>query len=275
MIPITPRLPREHAVGGERQASDDAADRSSDQTGHRSSDHARASGRRPVPAALVVLLALGGALALGSMGQAAGEGAFRGSREFARLGGPWLIAGFAGGAIAGWRRGWSGLAWGVIAGAIIVGFGSIAYYGLSYWAGGNDAYRAAKLGIGWGAAGIGVGGTLGLLGAAYSTTLGRHQPRRGGRPVASWVHGAALGTLGGLLIGEAVALLWVWEGANLRTMAALEGIGGFALVVAGSIGRSWRFVLAALTFAALTATVAPAATTLLRDALRTVGWAGA
>lgn len=228
-----------------------------------------------MPVALVLLLALVGAAGLGIMGQTTGERVFRGSWEFSRLGGPWLIAGFLGGAAGGWRRGASGLVLGAIAGAVIVGAGSVAYYLLSYSAGENGARQAATLGIGWGTAGLGVGGTLGLLGAAYSTALARHQPSRGGRPVASWLHGAALGTLGGLLIGEAIALLWVWEGLTLRTMATLEGLGGVALVVAGSVGRSWRFVASALVFTAISATLAPVATTVLRETLRSIGWAGA
>jgi hypothetical protein len=228
-----------------------------------------------VPLAVVLLLALAGAGALGAMGQAAGMGTFRGSWEFSRLGGPWLIAGFAGGAIAGWRRRGSGLLLGALAGAWIVGAGSVAYYVLSFWTGEYNARSAARLGIGWGVAGVGVGAVLGLLGATYLTALGRHRSTRDGPPVASWVHGAALGTLGGLLIGEAVALLWVWDGLNLRAMATLEGLGGIALVVVGCIGRSWRFVVAALFAAVLSAAVAPIATTMLREALRTIGWAGA
>ena len=218
---------------------------------------------------------MAGAAALGVMGQEATSGSFRGSWEFSRLGGPWLIAGFLGGAIGGWRRGASGLVLGAFAGAVIVGAGSIAYYGISWWDGVNGARRAAKLGIGWGAAGIGVGGTLGLLGAAFSTALLRRRPTGGGPPIASWLHGAALGTLGGLLIGEAIALLWVWDSLSLRTMAGLEGLGGAGLVVAGCLGRSWRFVIAAFAFAALSAAVAPIATTMLRETLRSIGWAGA
>lgn len=230
--------------------------------------------RRAVPVLLVLTLALVGAALLGWMGRTTDAGAFRGSWEFSRLGGPWLVAGFAGGAIGGWRRGAGGLVLGALAGAIVVGAGSVAYYALSYWVGGNDARRAATLGIGWGTAGLGVGGAVGLLGAAYATALGRHRPRDRGRPVASWMHGAALGTLGGLLMGESIALLWVWDSGGLRTMAILEGLGGVAVVAVGAAARSWRFIVAAVLASAVAATVAPIATTVLREALRTVGWAG-
>lgn len=230
--------------------------------------------RRPVPVLIVALLALAGAGLLGWMGQTTTAGAFRGSWEFSRLGGPWLVAGFVGGAIGGWRRGAGGVLLGIVAGAVIVGAGSVAYYGLSYWDGGNDARRAATLGIGWGAAGVGVGGALGLVGALYATGLGRHR-REDGRPVGSWIHGLALGTLGGLLMGESIALLWVWDGEGLRAMAVLEGLGGAALVAFGAAARSWRFILAAVVAAAVSATVAPIATTALRETLRTIGWAGA
>lgn len=231
--------------------------------------------RRPVALPVLVLVALVGAASLGAMGQAAGADTFRGSWEFSRLGGPWLIAGFVGGAMCGWRRRSSGLLLGALMGAWVVGAGSVAYYGLSFWTGERNAYSAATLGIGWGLAGIGVGAVLGLLGAAYLTALGRHRSARGRGPAASWIHGAALGTLGGLLIGEAIALLWVWDGLNLRAMATLEGLGGIALILAGCVGRSWRFVFGALVAAAISGAVAPIATTLLREALRSIGWAGA
>jgi hypothetical protein len=224
---------------------------------------------------VVALLALIGAALLGLMGNTTGERVFVGSWEFSRLGGPWLIAGFLGGAIGGWRRGFSGLLYGAIAGAVIIAAGSLAYYALSYWDGNRTARWAAMLGVGWGVAGVGVGGVLGLIGAAYATSLGRFRPKHGGRPKASWLHGAALGTLGGLLVGEAIALLWVWDTTNLRAMATLEGMGAMALVAAGTIGRSWRFAVAAAIALAASAAVAPAATTLLRDALRSIGWAGA
>ncbi|CAB4915461.1 unannotated protein [freshwater metagenome] len=216
-----------------------------------------------------------GAGLLGWMGQTTTSGAFRGSWEFSRLGGPWLVAGFLGGAIGGWRRGVGGLVLGVLAGAVVVGAGSVAYYGLSYWDGGNDARRAATLGIGWGAAGLAVGGALGLVGAAYATLLGRRRRDDDGRPAASWVHGLALGTLGGLLMGESIALLWVWDGEGLRTMAVLEGLGGAAIVAVGAAARSWRFIVGAVLASAVAATVAPIATTALRETLRTIGWAGA
>ncbi|WP_169738335.1 hypothetical protein [Patulibacter minatonensis] len=227
-----------------------------------------------MPVVLVLLLALVGAGLLGWMGQTTDAGAFRGSWEFSRLGGPWLVAGFLGGAVGGWRRGVGGLVLGIVAGAIIVGAGSVAYYGLSYWGGGNDAHRAAKLGIGWGTAGLGVGGVLGLVGAAWTTALGRHLSTATGRLTGSWVHGAALGTLGGLLMGESIALLWVWEGGGLRTMAILEGLGGVAIVAVGAAMRSWRFMVGAVLASAVAATLAPIATTALRDTLRTIGWAG-
>ncbi|MDO9353099.1 MAG: hypothetical protein Q7T55_05360, partial [Solirubrobacteraceae bacterium] len=149
---------------------------------------------RPVPVIVVALLALMGAAALGLMGNTTGDRVFVGSWEFSRLGGPWLIAGFAGGAIGGWRRGVSGLFYGALAGAVIIAAGSLAYYALSYYDGNRSARWAAMLGVGWGIAGVGVGGVLGLVGAAYATSLGRHRPKGGGRSTASWIHGAALGT---------------------------------------------------------------------------------
>ncbi len=224
-----------------------------------------------MPVLLVLLLAGLLALALGVMGRTTNDGAFRGAWEFSRLGGPWLVVAFAAGVVAGWRRRAGGLALGVVAGAIAIGCGSLAYYALSVlWddAVGAEARRAVRLGVGWGAAGTVIGGVLGATGAAFVTRAGSRRGR-------DWLHGAAIGTLGGLLMGESIALLWVWDGVGLRAMATLEGLAGVALVVLGCVGRGWRFVVAAVLAAAVVATVAPIATTLVRETLRQIGWAGA
>ena len=96
-----------------------------------------------------------------------------------------------------------------------------------------------------------------------------------GRRVGSWVHGAALGTLGGLVMGESIALLWVWEGGGLRAMALLEAMAGVAVVCVGAAARSWRFIVGAVVAAGVAACVAPVAASVLRETLRTIGWAGA
>jgi hypothetical protein len=228
-----------------------------------------------VPALLVLLVALLLAGALGLMGRITTEGPFRGAWEFSRLGGPWLVAAFAAGALGGWRRGVGGLVLGAVCGAIAISLGSVAYYAIPVWFDGDPQLRrAAVLGVGWGTAGVVVGGAVGLLGAGFSTRVAM-RTSRDGRPRGSWLHGAALGVLGGLLMGESIALLWVWEQPGLRTMATLEGAAGAVIVAAGAATRARRFVIAAVVAAGMTAAVAPVLTTGLRDALRTIGWAGA
>ncbi len=220
----------------------------------------------PLLLVLVAFVAIGALL--GWMGREANNGAFRGSWEFSRLGGPWLVGAFVAGALAGWRRRTGGLVLGVVGGAVAIALGSLAYYGISiWWEHVPDPRRAAKLGVGWAAAGVVIGGALGLVGALWTTAAG-------GR-ARDLLRGAGLGTLGGLLMGESIALLWVWDQEPLRAMAALEGLAGAAVVAVGALGRSWRFILAAVALAAITASVAPVATTMVRDALRTIGWAGA
>lgn len=236
---------------------------------------ASAPSGHPIPAARVVLSVCVGAAVLGVLGQAAVHGSFPGSWELSRIGGPWLLASFVGGAAAGWRRGGSGLALGAASGSIILSAGTVAYYVVSFVVGGYGAGYAAAMGVGWGLAGLVVGGALGLLGAAYTTAVGRRSSARGGPPVASWLHGAALGTLGGLLIGEAIAVRWVWDNPDLRAMAMIEAFAGAALVFVGSLGRSWRFVVASVAATAVTAMVAPGLASLLRETLRAVGWVGA
>ncbi|WP_320668484.1 DUF6518 family protein [Patulibacter defluvii] len=228
----------------------------------------RSAAARPVPIALALIGVVVIALALGFMGRTTNNGAFHGSWEFSRLGGPWLVGAFAAGMLCGWRRGPEGLALGVVGGAIAIALGSLSYYGIYILVeDGVAARRAAKLGVGWAMAGVVVGGTLGLLGATLAT-------RAGGR-ARVWLQGAAVGTLGGLLMGESIALLWVWDQHDLRVMATLEGLAGAALVALAAVGRSWRWIAAAVVAAAVTATVAPIVTTMVREALRRVGWAGA
>lgn len=223
---------------------------------------------RPVPLPLVAIVVVAIALLLGFMGRSANNGAFHGSWEFSRLGGPWLVGAFVAGIVGGWRRGPGGLALGIAGGAIAIAVGSLSYYGIYiFFEDGSAPRRAARLGVGWAMAGLVVGGALGLLGATFAT-------RAGGRGRV-WMQGAALGTLGGLLMGESIALLWVWDQHDLRVMATLEGLGGAALVAFAAVGRSWRWIVAALIAAAATATVAPIVTTMVREALRRIGWAGA
>ncbi len=215
-------------------------------------------------ATLVLLIGFG----LGWMGRWTDAGAFRGAQEFARLGGPWLVGAYAAGVICAWRRGPHGLLIGVLGGAVAISLGSLTYYGLYIWLEhGYGARRAFKLGVGWAAAGWVIGGIVGGLGALLSG--------RWNAPAKPWLQGASVGTLGGLLMGEAIALLWVWDSLSLRSMAMLEGLGGAALVVIAAIGRPWRWIVAAVLATAFTATVAPIATTLVRESLRSIGWAGA
>jgi hypothetical protein len=226
------------------------------------------AGGRPLPLFVVATLVLLISFGLGWMGRWTDAGAFRGSAELARLGGPWLVAAHVAGAIAAWRRGPAALLLGAIAGAVAISLGSLTYYGLYAWLEhGLYAERAFRLGVGWGAAGLVIGGAVGMLGALVSV---RWDPQA--RP---WLQGASVGTLGGLLVGEAIALLWVWDSPGLRTMAMLEAIGGIGIVVVAAIGRSWRWMLAAVLAGGVTVAVAPIVATMVRETLRTIGWAGA
>lgn len=224
--------------------------------------------RRPLPFAFVVLFVLVVGIGLGWMGRFTDNGGFRGAHEFSRLGGPWLIGAYLAGATCAWRRGSNGLALAVVGGAVAIALGSLAYYGIYIWfEDGDSPRRAAKLGIGWAMAGLVIGGVVGGLGALLTTATG-------GR-ARVWLQGASVGTLGGLLMGESIALLWVWDSGSLRTMAMLEGLGGAALVAVAAVGRPWRWIVASVAAAAVTATVAPIVTTMVRETLRTIGWAGA
>ncbi len=223
---------------------------------------------RPLPLFVVATLVLALGFGLGWMGRWTDAGAFRGSAEFARLGGPWLVGAYVAGAISGWRRGpYGGLLVAALGGAVAISLGSLTYYALLAWLDPGEVRRAVKLGVGWASAGVVIGGAVGALGGLLSA---RTPP--GARP---WLQGASVGTLGGLLAGEAIALLWVWNSTSLRTIALLEGLAGAGLVVIAAVGRPWRWALAALLAAALTVAVAPITATLVRETRRTIGWAGA
>ncbi|MGE4425591.1 MAG: hypothetical protein AB7G37_03955 [Solirubrobacteraceae bacterium] len=212
------------------------------------------------------------AVALGVMGRVTSTSTFRGAWELSRLGGPWLAGAFVAGMLAGWRRPRAApsggaartLLLGASGGAIAVAGGSLTYYAIYRWI--EDAtttWYAVVVGTGWALAGLAVGGALGVLGALTTMATARQG-----------VRGLAIGVMAGLLMGESIALLWVWEDGGLRKMALLEGAGG-CVVLGGAILVGWRAVIASLPAAMVTATFAPLAATALRETLRRFGWGGA
>ncbi|MCK9248514.1 MAG: hypothetical protein M0P31_05995 [Solirubrobacteraceae bacterium] len=236
---------------------------------HRSVDRRvpRASpGRRPLaPLLLLVAFALL-AVGLGVMGRVTSTSTFRGAWELSRIGGPWLAGAFVAGMLAGWRRpaATGAVVLGATGGAIAIAGGSLTYYAIYRWIEeATTTWYAVVVGTGWAAAGVAVGGAIGALGALATTPAAR-----------PWLRGLAIGVLAGLLMGESIALLWVWEDGGLRKMALLEGAAG-CVALGGAILVGWRAVIASLPAVLVTATFAPLAATALRETLRRFGWGGA
>jgi hypothetical protein len=170
------------------------------------------------------------------------------------LGGPWLVGAFAAGAFAGMRRA------GALAGAVAIVFGTAVYYVLAHWIERNTGLRyAAAAGIGWAIPGAVIGALFGAAGAAW---------REGGRPRA-----VAAGLLAGGLLAEALLLTSVWSTAAAQRALSVElcaaGILGLLLV-----GRA-RLAPLALGVAAASTVALLAGELVVRELLRTSGWAGA
>lgn len=209
-------------------------------------------------------LPLAAAVAFGlAVGMAAryGHGVPGDAYWLASLGGPWLVAAFAAGALAPGRR----LA--ALAGAATIVVGTLAYYGsVAAYHGVTQLHlplQGARYGvlmaIAWSAAGLAVGAAFGTAGVLW---------RRGGRSLWSAAGAAALA---GALVGEALLLQAAWDSPWAQRVLAAELAAG--LLVAAVLARGRRAAALALTppFAG----VFLVAEGLVRDTLRAAGWAGA
>ncbi len=179
----------------------------------------------------------------------------------ASLGGPWLAAAFAAGALARTR----GEA--IAAGAVAIVAGTLAYYSVfalhhavSELSLPTQGMRyGAAMAVAWSAAGLAIGGGFGAAGFVW---------RRGGRSVAAAAGAAALA---GALIGEALLLQAIWDASWAQPVLAAELIAGVAAVLLLARGR--RATALALTPGFAIACLAFEAA--VRETLRAAGWAGA
>ena len=167
------------------------------------------------------------------------------------LGGPWLLGAFVAGVLSGGRRE------GALAGALAIVAGTAVYYAIFHFVEGTASlFYAVAAGVGWSVAGAVVGALFGYAGGLW---------KEGG-----WPQAIAAGILAGGLLAES-ALLWqTWEGDSAQRAIVIQAViaGGLALALSRRV--------------ALTASVAAGAFGVLyvgelmvRELLRTSGWAGA
>jgi hypothetical protein len=174
------------------------------------------------------------------------------------LGAPWLAVAWALGAVA--RR----VDAGAVAGALALAGGTGAWYAFTVWQVGRGALGyALPVSMAWAMAAIVAGAVFGIAGALWRTGS-----TDGGRAL-----GAAV--LAACFIGEAVLLATIWNGRAARVVLSAELLFGLALPFLLLGGRHQRRALAlALLLTAVLAVFAAGAESVVRDALRHVGWGG-
>jgi hypothetical protein len=173
------------------------------------------------------------------------------------LGAPWLLAGFALGAL--WRRPLAG----ALAGAVALSGATLVYYVVQLALVGHvRALDAGVIAIGWTAAAAAAGTAMGALGSIWRGSAGSPVVRT----LVAAVPAAALA-------GEAMLLAGEWRGRAAMALIAAE----IALAAALLPACAWR--RASLAGSALAASLLAVAFALgedeVREAMRTVGWRGA
>jgi Family of unknown function (DUF6518) len=215
----------------------------------------------PVPSR-VPLLALGAALGLGFAGRVAVHAADRlphgellvpTGRAAVALGGPWLAAAWAIGALMRSRRRGA-----LFAGAAL-GVGTAAWYVLTVVADGRAALAyALPVAAAWMPVALGAGALFGFAGAAWSDGTPR-------------VRAASLAALAGALAGEALLLAGQWSGRAAERVLIVEFATAIGLLLLARRRTSLPLALAVFAFAALACAGAEDG---VRHILGLVGWNG-
>jgi hypothetical protein len=222
----------------------------------------------PARAALVALATVVAAIGLGVAARYAsgagliahagpiGEPAGKLGPWLIALGAPWLAVAWALGAVA--KR----LDAAAVAGALALAGGTGAWYAFTVWQLGRSALGyALPVSVAWAAAAVVAGAVFGGAGALW----------RAGERDEARAFGAAV--LAASLIGEAVLLETTWNGRAARAVLTVELVAGLALPFL-LLGRNRRALQMSLVLTAGLALVAAGAESVVRDALRHVGWAG-
>lgn len=210
----------------------------------------------------LVLLALGGALALGVAGRLAvrvggdlphGAALSALGRSFVALGAPWLGVAWALGSFSGSR------ARGAACGGAALCLGTLSWYLLTVVATGRMAAPyAVPLALAWGAVALPAGALFGLAGAAW-------------RDGSVTERAFAVAALTGAFAGEALLLAHEWSGRAAKVALAGEVVVAIALLLAARRRTPLRLTIALFL---LTAIAMAGAEHAVRDGLRLAGWAG-
>jgi Family of unknown function (DUF6518) len=218
-------------------------------------DHQPVSSRVP-------LIALGAALGLGFAGRVALHAADRlphgdvlapTFRAAVALGGPWLAAAWAIGALVGTRRR------GALLGGAALGAGTAAWYLLTVAGNGRSGLGyALPVAAAWMPFALGAGALFGFAGGAWSD----------GSPSA---RAASVAALAGALAGEALLLTAQWSGRAAERVLIVEFATAIGLLVLVRRRATLPLAIAVFVVVAITCAGAEAG---VRQVLGLVGWNG-
>ncbi len=216
----------------------------------------------PPVSSRVPAVALGAALALGFAGRVAVHAADRlphgellvpTGRAAVALGGPWLAAAWAIGALTRSRRR------GAIFGGAALGVGTAAWYVLTVVADGRAALDYALPVAGaWMPVALGAGALFGFAGAAWSDGTPRERA-------------ASVAALAGALAGEALLLAGQWSGRAAERVLSVEFATAIGLLLLARRRANLSLTLAVF---ALAAVACAGAEDGVRHVLHLVGWNG-
>ena len=208
------------------------------------------------------MVALGAALALGFAGRVAvhaadrlphGEALVPTGRLAVALGGPWLAAAWAIGALVGSR------ARGARFGAAALGIGTAAWYLLTVVADGRSALGyALPVAAAWMPVALGAGGLFGFAGAAWSDGTPR-------------VRAASVAGLAGALAGEALLMASEWSGRAAERVLTLEFVAALGVLLLARRRETLPLTMAVF---AVTALACAGVEDGVRHVLGLVGWNG-
>jgi uncharacterized protein DUF6518 len=216
---------------------------------------------QPVPSRVPVI-ALGAALGLGFAGRVAVHAADRlphgellvpTGRAAVALGGPWLAAAWAIGALMRSRRR------GALVGGAALAAGTAAWYLLTVAADGRSALGyALPVAAAWIPVALGAGALFGFAGGAWSDD----------RPS---VRAASIAALAGGLAGEALLLVGQWSGRAAERVLSVEFAIAIGLLLLARRRASLPVTLAVFALAAVACAGAEEG---VRQALHLAGWNG-
>jgi hypothetical protein len=210
----------------------------------------------------VPLIALGAALGLGFAGRVALHAADRlphgdvlvpTFRAAVALGGPWLAAAWAIGALVGTRRR------GALVGGAALAAGTAAWYVLTVVGNGRSGLGyALPVAAAWMPVALGAGALFGFAGGAWSDGSPRDRA-------------ASVAALAGAFAGEALLLAGEWSGRAAERVLGLEFTAAIWVLLLARRRATLPLAIAVFVVAAITCAGAEAG---VRHALGLVGWNG-